>query len=104
MSRSDEPNLPVISQDLRIEYGRGSLDISDVLPNPIAQFARWFADAQAASIPETNAMTLATADADGAPSARIVLLKGFDDRGFSFFTNYESRKGRELDANPRASL
>jgi pyridoxamine 5'-phosphate oxidase len=64
----------------------------------------WFADAVAAEIAEPNAMSLATADADGAPSVRIVLLKGYDERGFVFFTNYDSRKGRELAANPRAAL
>src|SRR5687767_15025587 len=95
---------PVVPNDLRIEYGRAVLTEADVLADPVAQFERWFDDAQAAGVPEVNAMTLATADASGAPSARIVLLKGFDARGFVFFTNYGSRKGRELDANPRAAL
>ncbi len=104
---SDTPNdpiLPLVSQDLRIDYGRGHLEEGDVLADPVEQFARWFADAQAAGVPEANAMTVATADATGMPSARVVLLKGFDARGFAFFTNYDSRKGRELDANPRASI
>jgi pyridoxamine 5'-phosphate oxidase len=73
-------------------------------PDPIAQFRRWFRAAQRAGLPELNAMTLATAGRGGRPSARMVLLKGVDDRGFLFFTNYESRKGRELAANPRAAL
>jgi hypothetical protein len=96
--------MPLVPQDLRIDYGRGQLVEADAAADPFAQFARWFADAQAAKVPEPNAMTLATADATGAPSARVVLLKGFDDRGFAFFTNYESRKGRDLAANPRAAL
>ena len=81
-----------------------ALKKSDVDPNPIRQFARWFDEANAAGIPETDAFTLATATKDAAPSARIVLLKKFDDRGFVFFTNYESRKARELSENPRACL
>lgn len=72
--------------------------------DPYTQFARWFADALAAQVLEPNAMTLATADAGGIPSARVVLLKGFDSHGFSFYTNYESVKGRELAANPNAAL
>lgn len=91
-------------QDLRVEYRLGQLDEAAVAPDPVDQFARWFADAQAAGVAEANAMTLATADAAGRPAARIVLLKGFDARGFVFFTNYASRKGRELEANPRACL
>jgi len=73
-------------------------------PDPIALVQRWFADAQAAGIEQHDAMTLATATPDGRPSARAVLLKGLDARGFAFYTNYESRKGRELDANPHAAL
>ena len=76
----------------------------DLLPDPIALAQRWFADAQAEGIEQADAMTLATATPDGRPSARAVLLKGIDARGFAFFTNYDSRKGRELDANPRAAL
>ncbi len=90
--------------DLRREYAHARLDEGDVSPDPIAQFARWFAEAQKAQIPEPNAMTLATATADGAPSARVVLLKAFDDRGFVFYTDFRSRKGAELAANPRAAL
>ncbi len=90
--------------DLRRDYARASLDESDVSHDPIVEFARWFAEAQEAQLPEPNAMTLATATATGAPSARIVLLKAFDERGFVFFTDYRSRKGGELEANPRAAL
>src|SRR3954452_16037184 len=96
--------MPLVPQDLRIDYGRSQLSESDLAADPIQQFSAWFAEAQAAHVPEANAMTLATADASGAPSARIVLLKDIDDRGFCFFTNYDSRKGRELDDNPRAAL
>lgn len=76
----------------------------DLLPDPIALVQRWFADAQAAGVEQHDAMTLATATPDGRPSARAVLLKGVDARGFVFYTNYESRKAHELDANPRAAL
>src|SRR5262245_34607642 len=72
--------------------------------DPIKQFARWYNEAIASGIPEPDAMTLATASKDGKPSARVVLLKSFDARGFVFFTNYESRKAKELAENPRASL
>ena len=81
-----------------------ALKKSEVDPNPIKQFAKWYDEATAAGIAETDAMTLATATKDGRPSARIVLLKDFDDRGFVFFTNYESRKAKELAENPRACL
>ncbi|MCD6051411.1 MAG: Pyridoxamine 5'-phosphate oxidase [Verrucomicrobia bacterium] len=90
--------------DLRREYSLGSLRRKDLLPDPIAQFRVWFDAATAAGVLEANAMTLSTVTADGKPSARIVLLKGVDVRGFSFFTNYESRKGHELAANPFAAL
>jgi pyridoxamine 5'-phosphate oxidase len=76
----------------------------DLLPDPIALLARWYADAQAAGVPQVDAMTLATASPDRRPSARVVLLKGLDERGLAFFTNASSRKGRELAANPRAAL
>jgi pyridoxamine 5'-phosphate oxidase len=90
--------------DLRREYARASLTERDVAPDPITQFLAWFEQARAAELPEPNAMTLATATPDGNPSARIVLLKGVDERGFVFFTDYRSRKGEELRANPRAAL
>jgi pyridoxamine 5'-phosphate oxidase len=91
-------------QDQRKEHNRSSLNENDLDPDPICQFAIWFAEANQSGEPETNAMTLATATPDGRPSARMVLLRGADDRGFSFFTNYESRKARELEANPFAAL
>jgi pyridoxamine 5'-phosphate oxidase len=90
--------------DLRKTYARGSLTKSAVNSDPILQFKSWMDEALRAELPEPNAMTLATVDADGKPSARIVLIKGVDARGFVFFTNYESRKGRDLEANPRAAL
>jgi pyridoxamine 5'-phosphate oxidase len=80
------------------------LDAAPLDPDPFVQFRRWFADAVAAGLHEPSAMTLATATPEGRPSSRIVLLKGVDDRGLVFFTNYESRKGRELAENPRAAL
>jgi pyridoxamine 5'-phosphate oxidase len=89
---------------LRVDYMRAGLREEDVLPDPIAQVERWVGDAVAAGALEANAMTLATASLDGAPHARIVLLKGIDARGLTFFTNYESAKGDELAANPRAAL
>src|SRR4051812_50045892 len=70
----------------------------------MAQFERWFGEAVAAGVPEPNAMAVSTVGSDGAPSLRFVLLKGVDERGFQFFTNYRSRKGRELDGNPRVAL
>ncbi|HEY9907928.1 MAG TPA: pyridoxamine 5'-phosphate oxidase [Thermosynechococcaceae cyanobacterium] len=90
--------------DLRLNYTLKQLNEAEVNPNPIAQFQAWFDEAVAAELPEPNAMTLATATKDGVPSARIVLLKGLDDRGFVFYTNYESRKGKELLANPQAAI
>lgn len=90
--------------DLRINYSRASLDEADAAPDPLAQFDRWFKEALAAKLPEPNTMTLATVGDDGRPSARIVLIKGVDERGFVFFTNYESRKGRDLAAHPQAAL
>ena len=90
--------------DLRVDYMRASLDEADVDPDPFRQFARWFDEAVGVQVPEPNAMTLATVDAEGRPSARIVLLKAADGRGFTFYTNYESRKGRELPPDARAAL
>src|SRR3954471_20439126 len=83
---------------------RGALLEHDLAESWPRQFAAWFADAAAYGLPEPNAMIVATADADGHPSARTVLLKGYDERGFTFFTNYASRKGAELSVNPYASL
>ena len=90
--------------DLRKEFTRAGLTESDMDPDPVEQFRRWFDEALAAGLHEPNAMIVATASPDGLPSARVVLLKGFDDRGFVFYTNYEGRKGRELEENPRAAL
>jgi pyridoxamine 5'-phosphate oxidase len=90
--------------DLRREYARARLDESAVSTDPIVEFARWFDEALKARVMEPNAMTLATVGGDGSPSARVVLLKGFDDRGFVFFTDYRSQKGQELQRNPRAAL
>jgi pyridoxamine 5'-phosphate oxidase len=94
---------PAIS-DLRQDYRQAALLESEADPNPIAQFQSWFAAAVAAQLPEPNAMTIATATPDGIPSARIVLLKDADDRGFVFFTNYNSHKGQELTNNPQAAI
>ncbi|MEY4135920.1 MAG: pyridoxamine 5-phosphate oxidase [Actinomycetota bacterium] len=88
--------------DLRVTYDRGSLAPEDLPDSPLAAFHGWFAEA--AELPEPNAMVLATAAADGAPSSRTVLLKDADSRGFVFYTNLGSRKGRELAENPHASL
>jgi pyridoxamine 5'-phosphate oxidase len=90
--------------DLRKDYIKGGLAETDVHANPIEQFNFWFMQALAAEVPEPNAMTLATATPEGKPSARVVLLKGCDERGFTFFTNYFGRKGRELAANPFGAL
>jgi pyridoxamine 5'-phosphate oxidase len=90
--------------DIRKEYKLQSLSEKDVLKDPVAQFSKWWQEALDADIDEPNAMTLATAAADGTPDARIVLLKGVDANGFTFFTNYNSAKGRELLENPRATL
>src|ERR687894_1656430 len=92
------------ASDMRREYSLAGLDESDLDADPIRQFGQWFVEAQAAEVPEPNAMVLATASADGEPAARIVLLKGFDERGFVFYSNYESPKGRDLAQNPRAAL
>jgi pyridoxamine 5'-phosphate oxidase len=93
------PNTPASSL-----HTVGALSEADLNPNPFRQFAEWFNQALSSNLPEPTAMTLATASKNGVPSARIVLLKGFDDRGFIFYTNYESQKGRELEENPRAAL
>jgi len=89
---------------LRSEYSAHSLREQDVDPDAIRQFERWFGEACQCAATEPNAMTLATATPDGRPSARLVLLRGISERGFTFFTNYESRKARELAANPSAAL
>ncbi len=90
--------------DLRKDYSLAGLTEKDLARDPFRQFEKWFQEAEASKLVEPNAMVLATAGRDGRPSSRTVLLKGVDGRGFVFFSNYESRKGRELDANPHASL
>jgi pyridoxamine 5'-phosphate oxidase len=90
--------------DLRRDYTRAGLSEPDLHPDPVTQFRSWFEDALAADLHEPNAMTLATVTPEGRPSARVVLLKGFDERGFVFYTNYEGRKAREMEANPYAAL
>ncbi|MDP9454252.1 MAG: pyridoxamine 5'-phosphate oxidase [Actinobacteria bacterium] len=91
-------------QSLRKEYTRAGLREADLAAEPAEQFRRWFDEALGAGLHEPNAMTVATASPDGRPSARVVLLKGFDERGFVFYTNYEGRKGRELAENPHCAL
>ncbi|MBV8380061.1 MAG: pyridoxamine 5'-phosphate oxidase [Paucibacter sp.] len=90
--------------DLRKSYEKGELDETQSASAPLVQFGQWFEEARAAQLAEPNAMTLATVGADGRPSTRIVLVKGFDERGIVWFTNYDSRKGRELAGNPFAAL
>ncbi len=98
------PQQPLDIAALRHDYVAHGLRRADLDPDPIKQFGIWFGEAAAAQIRDVNAMTLATAAPDGAPSARIVLLKAISNRGFVFFTNYLSDKGRQLEANPRAAL
>lgn len=90
--------------DLRRDYSQATLSENEVDSDPLKQFARWFQQALETEVPEPNAMGLATADSHGRPSLRIVLLKDFDARGFTFYTNYESRKGEQLLLNPHAAL
>lgn len=91
-------------ENLRQDYRSASLSEKDVAGDPISQFAKWFAEALDGGLYEPNAMTLATSTHDGKPSARIMLLKGFDKTGFTFYTNYLSRKGKEISKNPSASI
>ena len=91
-------------EDMRRDYSGAELDERDLAGDWPTQFGRWLTECAAAGLPEPNAMVVATAGPDGRPSARTVLLKGYDEAGFVFFTNYESRKGGELAANPQASL
>jgi len=90
--------------DLRKDYSKASLDISNVLTNPTDQFNKWFDEALKAEVLEPNAMSLATVSTDNRPSCRIVLLKGIEDNKFLFYTNYQSHKGRELENNPTCAL
>lgn len=89
---------------MRQNYGKGAFDMHSVYPSPFTQFEKWFEDAVEEKMIEPNAMVLSTATKDGKPSSRVVLLKGFDKRGFIFFTNYSSRKGKEIEENPQACL
>ncbi len=90
--------------DLRREYTQAGLRRAELDPDPFAQFQKWFQQAHDAGVLEPSCMTLATTDKSGRPSSRVVLLKNIDAHGFSFFTNYESRKGHDLSENPRAAL
>lgn len=90
--------------DLRLEYSRASLTETDTDPDPIQQFANWFEEARKAEVPEANAMSVSTVDAGGRPSSRILLIKDFGPEGFTWFTNYHSRKGYDLGVNPYAAL
>ena len=95
---------PIDLTALHQEYAAHGLRRRDLDPDPIKQFSAWFTASIEAGIPDVNAMSLATASGDGKPSVRIVLLKGFDESGFVFYTNYASEKGRQLDENPRGAL
>ena len=94
----------VAVSEFRRQCAQAGLTEGEVDPDPFRQFARWFQDALQAELPQPHAMTLATAMRDGAPAARMVLLKDFDERGFTFYSNYDSQKGNELAQNPRAAL
>ncbi|GII79763.1 pyridoxine/pyridoxamine 5'-phosphate oxidase [Sphaerisporangium rufum] len=100
----DAASSPPSIAGLRRTYEGLPFTEADLAADPVTQFAAWFADAVEARLPEPNAMVLATSSAGGLPTARTVLLKGFDEQGFVFYTNYESRKGRDLAENPRACL
>lgn len=104
MNGNDQPQpASAVFNRMRREYTLRGLSESSATPDPLAQFTAWLYEAADAQLVEPNAMILATAGEGGRPGVRTVLLKDFDERGFVFFTNYESRKGREIDANPRAS-
>ncbi len=89
--------------DLRQSYSKGSFSRDDLLASPFVQFETWFREAETCEIEEPNAMCLATVDASGQPTTRIVLLKGFSEKGLTFYTNYESRKSQQMMANPKAA-
>ncbi len=99
----EQPDLPDLAA-LRYEYALAGLDVTDVAADPIIQFERWLSQSLTAGLPEPTAMVVATVDSAGAPSARMVLLKGVDEEGFRFFTNTESHKGTDLATNPRCAL
>lgn len=90
--------------NLREDYSKKELDIADVLKNPLKQFENWIKEALQSEVPEPNAMTLSTVSSDGIPSARIVLLKKLNEKGFTFFTNYKSHKGKEMAKNKNVAL
>jgi len=96
--------MSVSIADMRKDYSRQSLDASDVLRDPVAQFQKWFEEARQAALAEPNAMHLSTVTAEGKPAGRVVLLKGIEDGQFIFYTNYQSRKGQELAHTPWAAL
>ena len=98
-----DPSAPDLAA-LRREYGDHGLDVPDLAPDPVSMFRQWMGDTVAAGLHEPNAMVVATVSPRGRPSSRMVLLKGVDERGFVFFTNYESRKAAEIAANPHVSL
>jgi pyridoxamine 5'-phosphate oxidase len=104
MNTSDPAAISTDLASLRKDYALKTLEERNVDRDPLKQFGVWLVEAIHAQVPEPSAMTLATVDSGGRPSGRIMLLKGVDPRGFTFFTNYESRKGRDLAANPAASL
>ncbi|HEY8455408.1 MAG TPA: pyridoxamine 5'-phosphate oxidase [Actinopolymorphaceae bacterium] len=101
---SDDLEPTAALADMRRRYGDAALDEADLYPDPLGQFQRWLADAIEAGLAEPNAMIVATSTRDGRPSARTVLLKGLDERGFVFYTNLESAKSSDLAENPRAAL
>jgi pyridoxamine 5'-phosphate oxidase len=98
------PAAPADPARMRRQYRSAGLDESELAADPIRQFGAWFDDARTGGLPEPNAMVVSTVGADGRPSSRTVLLKGFDARGFVFYTNYRSRKGSQLAENPQVSL
>lgn len=97
-------NSNISIAEIRTEYKKGTLDEQEVEKSPFVQFDKWFKEAVKSEVAEVNAMTLATANKQGRPSARMVLLKQFDEKGFVFFTNYESKKANDLQENPQAAL
>ncbi len=102
--QTDSTNLKELVHNLRSDYLKTSLDKTKARQNPYEQFELWLAEAVERKLSDPNAMVLATATADGKPSSRIVLLRGFDESGFVFYTNYKSRKGSELEENPHAAI
>lgn len=101
---NQEKIMDEATAQMRREYTKRSLDIHDVHPNPVQQFQQWFDEATKAQLPEPNAMTLSTVSPEGKPSARIVLLKGVKEGSFVFYTNYQSRKGHEMETHPQVAL